>query len=63
MDGVKSGRPPRFGGTHIGSREIAPDFWAGVAPASGEYTILVYLMGKDKDAGATRTNDVDVRAE
>lgn len=47
----------------VGSREADSDFWAGVAPATGEYSLLVYLMGNDGDTGATRTYDIEVIAE
>lgn len=47
----------------VGSRATDADFWAGVAPASGTYTIIVYLMGNDKDAGVTRTYTIEAIAE
>lgn len=40
---------------YVGSQAIdEADFWSGVAPSSGEYTVIVYLMGNDRDSGAKR---------
>jgi|GEM_PF-1256559 len=46
---------------YVGSRAAeSADFWSGVAPTTGEYSIIIYLMGNDRDSGTTRSYDVTV---
>lgn len=45
----------------VGSRAVDDaDTWSAVAPATGEYSIIVYMMGNDKDSGATRSYELEV---
>ena len=49
---------------YVGSRAIErANFWSGVAPASGTYTVIVYLMGNDRDGGASRSYELEAIAE
>lgn len=48
---------------HVGSRADDADFWAGVAPSTGQYEVIVYLMGNDRDSGATRNYELQFNAE
>lgn len=49
---------------YVGSRAIDDaDFWSGVAPASGDYTVIVYLMGNDRDTGVKRNYTLETIAE
>lgn len=48
---------------YVGSRDADGKFFSGVAPATGDYKIIVYLMGNDKDSGATRPYTLEVVAE
>ncbi len=47
----------------VGSRDSVGDFFSGVAPATGQYSIIVYLMGNDRDSGARRPYTLRVAAE
>lgn len=53
--------PPGSDGAAIYVGSSAPDKTANVTlPASGVYTIRVYLMGNDKDAGKTVGYNIDL---
>lgn len=43
----------------VGSRDAEGDFWSGVAPATGQYEVMIYLMGNDRDSGATRNYELE----
>jgi hypothetical protein len=46
---------------YVGSRAVDnADAWSAVAPATGDYSIIVYMMGNDKDSGATRSYELTV---
>lgn len=38
----------------VGSQALDGDFWSGVAPTTGDYQVVIYLMGSDRDTGAKR---------
>ena len=45
----------------VGSRAVDDaNTWSAVAPSTGEYSIIVYMMGNDKDSGATRSYELEV---
>lgn len=46
---------------YVGSRAVDDaNSWSAVAPATGEYSIIVYMMGNDKNSGATRSYELTV---
>lgn len=47
----------------VGSQAEDGDFWAGVAPATGQYQVIIYLMGNDRDSGAPRNYQLEFIAE
>ncbi|NVK43513.1 MAG: hypothetical protein HWE39_19890 [Oceanospirillaceae bacterium] len=57
--------PPSGGAAlYVGLRAIDnADFWAGVAPETGEYKVTIYLMGNDRDAGISRSYELKAVAE
>jgi hypothetical protein len=57
--------PPSDGAAlYVGSRAIdSADFWAGVAPESGNYKVIIYLMGNDRDANISRSYELRAVAE
>ncbi len=48
---------------YVGSRSDNADSWSGVAPKTGDYSVLVYLMGADKDSGVTRNYSITATAK
>ena len=59
--------PPEGGpgdAIYVGSRATDnADFWSGVAPASGDYTVVIYLMGNDRDTDVSRSYELEAIAE
>ncbi|WP_338242152.1 hypothetical protein [Aurantiacibacter hainanensis] len=43
----------------VGSQAQDADFWSGVAPATGQYEVIIYLMGNDRDTGVTRNYELE----
>ena len=49
---------------YVGSRATDDaDFWAGVAPETGNYKVTIYLMGNDRDTDVSRSYELKAIAE